>query len=335
MAAKKRKSPRSESTVDWAAYFHSQRETYHRLEIEARYIIEDSIRRHKIPINSVVSRIKENESISRKVQSKGIKDPVNELNDIVGIRVICLLRKDLTRLQSLISNSFEVMSIDNKVENSEVSMFGYQSVHFIVKIRDEYAGPRYDGIKNIDFEIQVRTVAMDAWASISHHLQYKSEDDVPVELKKDFYALSGLFHLADSQFEIFYRAKTGHDRELETKFYSGKLDAITTSVDNLALYLSDRFPGRNHVSKYHLSEYVQQLKNLGYETIGNIDRDIGRTAKAGKVFEIMNQGKENSYWDLGYLRTCLAMVNQELYKVMFLGIRKDDAYSAVRHLITK
>ena len=63
-------------------------------------------------------------------------------------------------------------------------------------MRAEYSGPRYDNIAVLPFEIQVRTIAMDAWANVSHHLDYKSDKDVPAELRKDFYALSGLFYLA-------------------------------------------------------------------------------------------------------------------------------------------
>ena len=52
------------------------------------------------------------------------------------------------------------------------------------------------------FEIQVRTIAQDAWASVSYHLDYKKEETIPVELRRDFYALSGLFYIADQHFKI-------------------------------------------------------------------------------------------------------------------------------------
>ena len=57
-----------------------------------------------------------------------------------------------------------------------------------------------DNNKKFLFEIQIRTITQDAWASISHYLDYKNEISIADELKKDFYALSGLFYIADTQF---------------------------------------------------------------------------------------------------------------------------------------
>jgi len=59
-------------------------------------------------------------------------------------------------------------------------------------------------IKKIPFEIQVRTIAQDAWAAISHYLDYKKKSVIPDQLKRDFHALSGLFYVADTHF-LFIR----------------------------------------------------------------------------------------------------------------------------------
>ncbi len=60
-------------------------------------------------------------------------------------------------------------------------------------MKRDYKGPRYDTIVGMPFEIQVRTILMDAWANVSHYLAYKSDIDVPINLQRDFYALGGLF----------------------------------------------------------------------------------------------------------------------------------------------
>jgi putative GTP pyrophosphokinase len=65
-----------------------------------------------------------------------------------------------------------------------------------------HSGPRYDPLKHLRFEVQVRTIVMDAGAAVSHHLDYKGGTSVPSELRKDFYALSGLFYVADQHFEV-------------------------------------------------------------------------------------------------------------------------------------
>jgi putative GTP pyrophosphokinase len=118
--------------------------------------------------------------------------------------VVGLYLSDLDRIARVIRNTFQVVSEDNKIEGADVSSFGYMSVHFVITMKQEYTGPRYDRIAGMPFEIQVRTIAMDAWANVSHHLDYKNDKDVPAELRKDFYALSGLFYVADRHFEMFY-----------------------------------------------------------------------------------------------------------------------------------
>src|SRR5882724_7674996 len=120
-----------------------------------------------------------------------------------------------------------------------MSSFGYFSVHFICKIRANYIGPRYDGLKDQNFEIQVRTISMDAWANISHYLDYKSDTDIPKDLKKDFFALSGLFYVADTHFEMFFKNKKEQAKKTKKELDSN-LD-IAINLESLDAYLKKRF----------------------------------------------------------------------------------------------
>jgi ppGpp synthetase/RelA/SpoT-type nucleotidyltranferase len=70
---------------------------------------------------------------------------------------------------------------------------------------DNYTGPRYEDLKGLKAEIQIRTIAMDAWSNVSHYLEYKTPEAAPSSLRKDFYALSALFYLADTHFELFFQ----------------------------------------------------------------------------------------------------------------------------------
>src|SRR5207237_2679158 len=107
-----------------------------------------------------------------------LKDPLNEIHDTVGIRVVCLFLSDIARVGALIRERFSVLVEDNRIEGTDVSSFGYMSLHFDVTMKQEHKGPRYDSISGLPFEIQVRTIAMDAWANVSHHLDYKSDKDL-------------------------------------------------------------------------------------------------------------------------------------------------------------
>ena len=187
---------------------------FEQLREEASYALSEAIKAAGIKYHSFPSRVKQIDSFLEKVRNREVKQaaetknadwaPLEAIHDIVGLRVVCLYISDLDRIAGVIRDTFEVLSEDNKIEGAEVSSFGYMSVHFIARLKTSYAGPRYDKILGMLFEIQVRTIAMDAWANVSHHLDYKSDKDVPADMKKDFFALSGLFYVADRHFEMFY-----------------------------------------------------------------------------------------------------------------------------------
>jgi len=79
--------------------------------------------------------------------------------------------------------------------------FDYMAIHIIAQMKPGNVGPGSVAYPPIPFEIQVRTIGQDAWASVSHYLHYKHETSFPPERLRDLYALSALFYLADVHFE--------------------------------------------------------------------------------------------------------------------------------------
>jgi len=142
--------------------FEGRMPLYKRLKGEALFILDQALDQSGIKLHSVSSRVKKLDSFLDKAQRKELKNPLNEIHDVVGIRVVCLLLSDISRIGALIRNSFLILGEDNKVEGTEVSSFGYMSVHFIAMMKKEYVGPRYDQIATFPLEIQVRIIAMDA-----------------------------------------------------------------------------------------------------------------------------------------------------------------------------
>jgi len=149
------------------------------LEIEIRHTIEKAATKENLKINTLESRIKSIESVIDKAERKELKDPVLELNDVVGVRIIVLLKSYLHSFEILIRNEFDIIDIDDKSYSSDG--LGYRSEHFVCKLKSDICGPRYNDIKDLKFEIQLRSLCMHSWAALSHHLQYKSEMDVPKE----------------------------------------------------------------------------------------------------------------------------------------------------------
>ncbi len=131
------------------------------------------------PIEHIKSRIKTSESIVKKLKRNGyestIENMVRYVNDIAGVRVICSFTSDIYRIADMISNQndIQILSVKDYIKNPKES--GYKSYHMLVSV------PIYLSDRKVDtkVEIQIRTVAMDFWASLEHKIRYKFEADAP------------------------------------------------------------------------------------------------------------------------------------------------------------
>jgi putative GTP pyrophosphokinase len=251
----------------WRDEFQRDSPIFERLRDEAEFTIKHALEATDIKVHSIPTRIKDVDSFIKKANNKAIDKPFEQIHDIVGLRIVCLFLSDINRIGDLIRNNFEIIHEDNKIDGTDASSFGYLSVHFIVTLKDELKGPRYDGIQKKSFEIQVRTISMDAWANISHHIDYKSAVDVPKELKRDFYALSGLLYVADAHFEMLYNERMKVVEKLSTSIEPSQ----EINLDSLAAYLPKLFPDRVHAEPKYLSELLIDLSEEGYKYISDID----------------------------------------------------------------
>lgn len=137
------------------------------------------------PIEHIKARIKTSESIVKKLRKHGyestIQNMVRYVNDIAGIRVICSFTSDIYQIAEMIRNQrdIKVISIKDYIVNPKSS--GYKSYHMLVTV------PVYlsDRIVDTKVEIQIRTVAMDFWASLEHKINYKFEGNAPAYIKNE------------------------------------------------------------------------------------------------------------------------------------------------------
>ena len=147
------------------------------------------------PIESIKSRIKTPQSIVDKLERRGIEANVSnpeeyirtierELFDIAGIRVICAFPDDIYKLAEQLISQDDITLIRTKDYILSPKPNGYRSLHLIVEVPVFFSS----GKRNMKVEVQLRTMAMDFWASLDHKLRYKkdleNQDDIADELKK-------------------------------------------------------------------------------------------------------------------------------------------------------
>lgn len=131
------------------------------------------------PIEHIKTRIKTPESIVKKLKRYGyetsIENMVKYINDIAGVRLICSFTSDIYRLGEMIGNQsdLKVLSIKDYIKNPKES--GYKSYHMLVSIPIFLS----DSVVDTKVEIQIRTIAMDFWASLEHKIYYKFEGNAP------------------------------------------------------------------------------------------------------------------------------------------------------------
>ena len=137
------------------------------------------------PIEHIKSRIKTSESIVKKLRRHGyestIENMVKYVNDIAGIRVICSFTSDIYRIAEMIrlQNDIHVIAVKDYIRLPKAS--GYKSYHMLVSVPIFLS----DSVVDTKVEIQIRTIAMDFWASLEHKIYYKFEGDAPEYISRD------------------------------------------------------------------------------------------------------------------------------------------------------
>ena len=129
------------------------------------------------PIEQVEGRVKSVSSILEKMQRKHIpmERMEEEVEDIAGVRIICQFEEDIETVASLIQKRSDMIIKSEKNYLKHIKQSGYRSYHLIIY----YTVDTVKGPKKLQAEIQIRTMAMNFWATIEHSLQYKYKGDMP------------------------------------------------------------------------------------------------------------------------------------------------------------
>ncbi len=186
--------------------YKDSRQTFEALAQSARLHLQRGIQQKNVKVHAIDHRVKELDSLWEKAKRQGAEDPLRDVRDLIGLRVVCLFKSDVPKILGIIRDSFDVIEEEDKESNSEKRMFDYTAVHVIAKMRPDRADGAQTAPSPIPFEIQVRTIGQDAWASVSHHLAYKQDPSLPPDQLRDLHALNALFYLADTHFELLKAA---------------------------------------------------------------------------------------------------------------------------------
>jgi len=177
-------------------YQSAMREVCTKLEI----LKEEFQNTHRYnPIEYIESRLKTPESIVKKLQRIGqettLQNMVEHISDIAGVRIVCSFTTDIYLVADMIRRlkTFEVLVVKDYIQNPKPS--GYRSYHMILNVPVHTTRD----IIYTRVEVQIRTIAMDFWASLEHKIQYKFEGDAPDNISRDLRSCARIVSMLDEK----------------------------------------------------------------------------------------------------------------------------------------
>ena len=188
------------------------------------------------PIEQVSGRVKSVSSILEKMQRKHIpmERMEEEVEDIAGIRIICQFEEDIETVASLIENRSDMTIKSEKNYLKHVKQSGYRSLHLIIY----YTVETLNGPRKLQAEIQIRTMAMDFWATIEHSLQYKYKGDMPPHVAERLTNAADAIILLDQ--EMSSVRDEIMDAQNSSQMQSNLVKDILNNIENLYRVSSER-----------------------------------------------------------------------------------------------
>lgn len=258
---------------EWKEFLIPYEQAIEELKVKFKSIRREYRRKNEnSPIEFVTGRVKELSSILEKAEKFNI--PVErieyELEDIAGIRVMCQFVDDIYRVVDLIRKREDMQIMYEKDYITNVKASGYRSYHIIVK----YPVNMADGIKEILAEFQIRTLAMNFWATVEHSLNYKYKHKIPEEIREK------LKNAADAAFNLDQEMLEIKDEIMDAqKLFEVKSSLVSDIMGNILTLISI---GRNMEAE----NFRNQLNRLISEgEVGELNKLLEDTEKSLKLFK--------------------------------------------------
>lgn len=313
--------------------FKSKEKIFNSLSKSLKQLVPSFFYEQNIDIHNISSRVKDYTSLKKKILKKDSYSCISDITDIVGIRIICYFEHDIKKIVEVLKGQFEVKEEIDKKNNLEVNSFGYLSYHLICQFKkDRETLIEYKNFCGIKFEIQVRTILQHAWAEIEHDIGYKSKNDVPKTLKRDFSQIASFLEVAD---EKFSKIKINQNKNIE-KFKKEPKSILTEEVnkDTLSHYISNnckilvnincklkennKLKINEKIKEDEIDSYVDMLIFYNIENINELDKKL--EAKEDDIYNVMSKYEKLKNYDSLYYTLPL------LYLFYIIGIEKNNIH---------
>lgn len=190
---------------------------YKSFEIKMNHLISDLLDSKNLNVHNISSRVKQRESLEKKLIKKNKYSNLNEVTDMVGIRIVTYFEDEVDVVANLIAEEFKI-DIPNSTDKRviEYDRFGYASFHYVASLNVERGNlSEYKIFQNHKFEIQIRSILQHAWAEIEHDIGYKSKASIPDIAKRNFSRVAALLETADLEFTKLRTRLLEYEKDVE------------------------------------------------------------------------------------------------------------------------
>ena len=264
--------------------YRSVRHRYVAFAQAVREILAQALMARDIAVNSVEARAKELGSFGTKAEAQSeinlgapkYPNPLENITDLAGVRVIAFFPRTVETVGACIHDEFEVIEhMDLSQTRLQEERFGYQSEHFLVKLRGNRTSlPEYEPHHGLVAEVQVRTILQHAWAEIEHDIQYKSSITIPNTIRRRFMSLAGLLEIADREFQAVQDEDKRFKEQARTSVDEGVLEEVEITADALQSYLDKRVGIDGRTTDFSYEYTAEVVRQLGFTTIEQVDSCI-------------------------------------------------------------
>ena len=285
------------------AYYSDLADVLHR-------ILHESITRREIKVHSVEARPKDPASFGKKAAQPSEIDPtkpkyprpMEQITDCAAARVITFFPSTISQIDQVVADEFEIVERSDKgAQLLQEERFGYNSVHYLVRLTKERAKlPEYKRFGESVVEIQARTILQHAWAEIEHDIQYKSAAVIPPGIRRRFMGLAGVLEIADREFQAVQDDDARLTREARSRVEGGHLAGLEITPDALKAFLDKRLGADARISVYSYTWEAQLLLRLGFRTLGQVDKCI-RDYDDDRISRALAGGRQGQTTRFGYL----------------------------------
>lgn len=266
--------------------YHDNQEIYRSLKHDIEDIFRRIVDTNHFRISNLAIRIKNENALMKKITYKNKYKDISEITDVVACRIITLFEDDVDNIYECVKQNFDIVEYtDKRKKNYEDRIdFGYNSLHLLIKFNDERCQLiEYSGYKDIVFELQIRTTLQHSWAEIEHGLGYKSQYEIPKDIRRRLTRLSATLELLDEEFVKIAREVDEYnkgivhiEKVLKTDINANSLmQYVNTSpkINDILekLHTEYQFKFERDAELISQSRLIQRLHYMGYTYINELD----------------------------------------------------------------